>query len=376
MYLQNELGHSFPCLKLSDSSLDLSGSAGLPYKFIDGIECKKDVLDAGLVDEDSVLSHASKVGYHVEPFYQWDCFPKIEILESEKANRKTRIICGASIEHCLLGSYVSDSLNLALNSKPLLCKSAIGLSLNRGGWNQLANYVGKNVHECDAKQWDSSMHSLWLHGVYRVREALMRLNDEQRQILWFWFSELNFSYLVHSYGSCKYVIGGNKSGSPNTCHDNTIGHIMLVAYCFSCMGKSYGQFVRFRVALFGDDYLSEPIDSEFYKFYQSFGVRISEPITKPLSSASFLSFRFLETPYGYMPFHKNSKMLFSAYNHDSKKWMLYRDQKLFLLAVLNYWHPDGPLYFKILDEYKIPYSIPLIVYYWTGFLVGGGFKCS
>jgi len=379
MYLKKHLGNFFDCTPLSLSSMDLSGGAGIPYKFIPGVFTKKDVLLRFPNMEVDCFNHASQIGWHYEPYYTWDCFPKIEILTAEKAARKTRLICGAPIELCLMGSYISDSLNAAINANPLSVKSAVGLTMNRGGWDTLASYLGginANVSENDAKQWDSSMSAAWLLMVYRVRRAMMRLNPVQEKIFWFFFCELVNSWMVTSSGDTVFVNGGNKSGSPNTCHDNTLGHILLIAYCFSRSCKRYSDFEKFRCALFGDDFLSEEVEEIFWWFYREFGVMVDIPVPRPLSSASFLSFRFDDTAYGVMPYHVNSKMLFSSFNHQMKSWKSVREQKLFVLYILNFWHCDSLVYKEMLQKLDVEFDFLSIIAFWSGILEDGGFKIS
>nr|QZZ63412.1 hypothetical protein [Leuven wasp-associated virus 7] len=376
LLFQKYIGHNFPPTKLCDSSIDLSGGSGLPYKLTPDLCTKRDVIERGLINEEEILNHAAEVGRHFEPYYQWDCFPKIEILSAEKAKRKTRLICGASIEHCVLASYVSDSLNTAIHSKPLVCKSAVGLSMNRGGWDMLADCLGDGpLSESDAKQWDSSMHAYWLVCVYRIRRALMKFDDRDNEIFNFWLSELINSYFVTSHGDIHMVIGGNKSGSYNTCDDNTIGHIFLIAYSFSQCGLFYSDFESHFCAVFGDDLISQLLPRDFFYWYRSFGVVVPENKIVDIYSASFLSFRFLHTPYGIMPYHVNSKMLYSAYNHDTKIWRSIRKQKLFILYILNFWHSDAPIYKELLDIENIEYDINNIIRYWSGLVKdGGGFN--
>lgn len=375
LYLKRNLGNFFHTTFLKDSDLSLKGGPGLPYKFHPKIKTKADIITTYPNIEKQSLELGAAVGWHMEPYFQWDCFPKVEILTKEKANRKTRLICGAPMELCLMGSFVSDSLNRAINENPLLVKSAVGLSMNRGGWDYLSEYLGgisAIVDESDAKQWDSSMSPKWLYLVYRVRRSLMNMDEDENDIFWFFFCELVKSFFVMSNGETYIVNGGNKSGSPNTCHDNTIGHLILVAYCFHRGGKRYSDFANFHCALFGDDFISERVFAGFWNYYQEFGVILGTLKQGPLECASFLSFRFLQTPYGVMPYHCNSKMLFSAFNHDFKKWRSVREQKLFVLYILNYWHCDSVIYRKILDILGIEIDHQSILQFWSGLLQGGG----
>lgn len=319
---------------------------------------------------------AQKVGHHYNPYYIWDCFPKVEILETEKANKKTRLICGAPPELVFLQDSCCGDLNELIGKIPLVSKTAIGHNCFLGGWDMLASLFTSTVDYSDAKQWDSSMSAAWLYRVYRIRDRLTIMSFQERNVLWFCFSELVNSILNLSTGDSYFVQGGNKSGSGNTCHDNSIGHIFLIAYCFIVLGYNFNDFSNFNFVVMGDDLLSEQFPIGFWDVYRSFGVNVIERNCKSIIEAEFLSHKFIYTPYGYMPYHKNNKMLFSSFSHDNKNWKNYRYQKIFILYVLNFWHSTAPIYRQLLDKYKLPYSDLEIIRHWSGLLVDGGFKSS
>lgn len=344
----------------------MSGSCGYPYKFDPYCKTKRDWLDRYSFRFFQDLDLASTVGQHYKPYYVWDCFPKIEILESEKAIKKTRLICGAPPELVFLQDACSGDLNDLIGQYPLQSKTAIGHNFFLGGWDHLSSLFTSSVDHSDAKQWDSSMSVAWLYYVYRIRERLTNLTFKQRKVLWFCFSELAHSILNLSDGSSWFVNGGNKSGSASTCHDNTIGHIFLIAYCFVKLGFSFKFFLNFYFVVMGDDLISESMPSGFWDLYRSFGVNVVEKSSRDIFGAEFLSHMFVKTAYGVMPCHKNNKMLFSSFSHDSKAWRSFRYQKLFLLYVMNFWHSTRDIYRHILDKYDIYYDDLEIIRFWSG----------
>lgn len=265
-------------------------------------------------------------------------------------------------------------LNELIGQFPLKSKTAIGHNCFLGGWDALASLFPSAVDCSDAKQWDSSMSPNWLYRVYRIRERLTILNRRQRNVLWFCFSEISNSILNLSTGESFFVRGGNKSGSGSTCHDNSIGHLLLIAYCFVVLGFRYESFEDFKFVVMGDDLIAESFPSGFWSLYRSFGVNVIENSFPDLftvsngMTADFLSHKFINTVYGIMPYHKNFKMLYSAFSHDSKRWKEFRYQKLFILMVLNYWHPTAHIFKHILDKYCISYSNREIIGHWTGIL--------
>lgn len=305
---------------ISQATVDLSGSAGYPYKYINGINNKKDFLSNFSYKYEQDLELASSIGFHQEPYYVWDCFPKLEILDIDKRNKKTRLICGAPSELVFLQDNCMGDLNDLMSESPLINKTAIGFNCFLGGWDQLASGLSGEVDFSDAKQWDSSMSPAWLYRVYRIRERLMILNESQRNVLWFVFSELVNSISHLSHGTVAFVKGGNKSGSASTCHDNTIGHLFLIAYCFIVLGYSYKFFNDFFFVVMGDDLIANKFPSGFWEIYVTFGVNVIERSCSDVFQSEFLSHKFVDTPFGVMPYHKNSKMLFSSFNHDSKNW--------------------------------------------------------
>lgn len=354
---------------LEEHGVDLTGSCGYPYKFDPRVSNKKEWLDFYSYRYYEDLELAKKIGFHEKPYYVWDCFPKVEILEAEKAKKKTRLICGAPAELVFLQDSACGDLNELIGKFPLKSKTAIGHNYFLSGWDELGKMFDSSVDCSDAKQWDSSMSPAWLHRVYRIRERLTILDRRQRNVLWFCYSELVNSILNLSSGQQFFVQGGNKSGSGSTCHDNSIGHIYLIAYCFVVLGFDYSVFRDFKFVVMGDDLVSDAFPPGFWPIYRSFGVNVVENFANDIYHAEFLSHRFSKTPWGIMPYHKNNKMLFSSFSHDNKKWKEYRYQKLFILYVLNFWHPSSYIFKHILDRYSIEFCDLEILYFWTGLLV-------
>nr|WKV34143.1 MAG: RNA-dependent RNA polymerase [Riboviria sp.] len=368
-FLLSKLPRKSKFRSIDEHGVDLTGSPGYPYKYIQGIQNKKDWLLKYRYVYDQNLELAKKVGYHFIPYYVWDSFPKFEILDIEKRNKKTRLICGAAPELVFLQDNCMGDLNEMFSQVPLSSKTAIGFNPTLGGWNYLSTLFGDcEIDFSDAKQWDSSMSPSWLLRVYRIRERLGNFSPEEKNVLWFCFSELCNSIVQLSCGDVYFVRGGNKSGSASTCHDNTIGHMLLIAYCFVLLGYNYESFNKHVFCIMGDDLLSQKFPPNFWLCYVTFGVNLVYRGCKTIFDSEFLSYKFLDTVYGVMPYHKNSKMLFSSFSHDTKNWPSIRYQKIFLLYVLNFWHKDKPVYQYLLDLYEIPYDDIQIIKFWSGIL--------
>lgn len=315
--------------KFEECTVDLSKSAGYPLKQSYG--SKRQFFEANDWRE-------IKNNYHSKVY--WDVFPKHEILPREKAREKSRIICGAPADLYALATELYYAQNEQMSASTLKFGSGIGLNPFSGGWDEIASYVGNFVDEADCKQWDSRMNSAWLNAIYRIRWNLLT-PESQTEENWkahcYFLDNLVDSVFHDSFGRIYFVEGGNKSGSPNTCHDNTIGHLMLIAYCFIRMGKSFNDFISFKKVVFGDDYLAEHIEPSFWDYYREFGVNLPSVKTCHISEASFLSNKFLSTPYGYMPLPNGYKGLVSAYTSDEKNIAYKREERLPTLWLIYFW---------------------------------------
>lgn len=318
----------------------------------------------------------------------WDCFPKIEILSKEKAKLKTRLISGTSCEMAFLGAQLFSQQNLAINKRPFKTRSAVGISSHGGGWHEIAEFIGEQAESSDVSGYDQSLSPALLHGVYRVREMLMRFKDtsesgysmsadEHRELFWKYFGQLVRSRMHTSSGRVFNVCGGNKSGQYNTCHDNTIAHILAIFYALLRCGFNYRQCVSFVFLVFGDDLIARVFPKNFWLHYQELGFKIKQIVTGPIDKQEFLSHKFLKTYLGYMPVHKNEKALFSACTSESKHWKKFRNQKLYSLWLGNFWKFEiRDILEECLNFLNVPFSHQEALYYWSFMLGGGGFKNS
>lgn len=354
-------------VSVEDMDLDLTGSTGFPYRYT-GCVSKKDWYKR-------YSSHYErwKLELGKQPGYceVWDCFPKIEILSKERALIKSRLISGTSCEMAFLGGQLFSEQNTAINKRPIHTRSSVGKSPHGGGWNDIAKFIGPFAESSDVSGFDQSISPGLLLSVYRVREYLMKFpksseGDLQRSLFWRYFNEVVRSTMHTSHGKVYNVFGGNKSGQFNTCHDNTIAHIIVVFYALIRCGYKYADCISHRFLVFGDDLISAPFPDGFWDYYKECGFRIKQIKVGPIETQEYLSHLFTMTPWGYMPVHKNDKALYSAYTSESKKWKQHRVQKLYSLWLGNFWKPSvRSVLERCLDYHDIPFSDLEAIQYWT-----------
>lgn len=305
----------------------------------------------------------------------WDCFPKVEILKTEKAARKTRLISGAPAGLFFLGAELYETTNSAFCRSTIVSKSAVGLNLSGGGMEDLYRWLPDYVDVNDATGYDQSLSPCLLYWVYRVREDMMKLNDNTRALHWAYFRQICRRFCFTSNGNVWYVNGGNGSGQYNTSIDNTIAHMIIIAYAMVQCGYTYGDFVRFRSVLYGDDYIAPVMPKLFWYHYQMMGIRVKFRSPCHKDDSEFLSHKFVKTGYGIVGKLKHNKSLYSCYTSEKKNWREFRREKLYSLWLLHFFHEDREVYEELLKLFSIPYSIMDAIRHWT-YRMAGGFKVS
>lgn len=359
--LRNTVGYDNTMVSLQDAEFHQDGGVGLPYKFNPGMIYKRDYIDKyGFKLMDVVKEHPH--GYSLP----WDCFPKVEILPIEKARDKSRIICGAPVEHFLIGARLYTMFNKRMVKTPLFAQSTVGMVVPYNGWSLLYNRLPYMCENSDASRFDKSISPKLLKLVYLVRQQLSSYSDYELLLHWWYFNQLVDRRSILSHGDVYHVTGGNGSGQYNTTIDNTIAHMLAIAYAAYMCGYSYSQYSQLSVYVYGDDYIGEAMNPMFWYYFSQFGFIINK--TKPQSKllCDFLSNKFIHTPYGVTGIPVHDKALYSLYTSESKHWESHRDQKVFSLWLSNFFHPDRDIYEKSLDSIKVPYCYRFAVDYWFG----------
>lgn len=353
---------------LEELGVDLSTSAGYPMK--------RKYANKGeyyaAVDWRTIYERVDREDW----LDVWDVFPKHEILKFEKAVEKVRIICGSPADLFAMGAELYREGDESMSANTFKGGSAIGLNPFSGGWNSLAMGLGSRVDEADCKQWDSRMHSYWWGLVYRVHWNLMP-SEMRTDTIWrrhlYYLRSLQEGLMHSPSGDIHYRFGGHPSGSARTCHDNTMGHMILTAYCFIRGGADYVQWVNWFKALMGDDFISSTLTNEvpeFWEFYREFGVNLPEVKRDiPLTQSSFLSNGFLHTRWGWMPRPVPERGLFSFYSGDTKEIYTMGEQRCIGLWLVYFWTPARQIMRAAAEErgYFIPPDWAGIAC-WTGLI--------
>lgn len=380
--LSSVIGFHHNIVSLEDAEFHKDGGVGLPYKFNPGMTYKSDYIDKYISDLFDVVDRYP-YGYSLP----WDCFPKVEILPFRKAEEKSRIICGAPVEHFLIGAMLYTSFNKKLIESPLVAQSMVGFVAPYGGWRMLYKRLGESCENSDASRFDKSISPKLLKMVYMVRESLSCFGDYSRRLHWWYFEHLVCRRSILSCGSVYHVTGGNGSGQYNTTVDNTIAHMLAIAYASYMCGLKFGEYSKLPVFVYGDDYIGDAMPQKFWKYFSEFGFVLNKTKPQDVMKCDFLSNRFVLTPYGITAIPVHDKSLFSLYTSERKNWHSYRPQKLFSLWLVNFFHPDREIYDEALDVAQVPYCYRLAVDYWFGrlevlktsnhcYCVQDGYKCT
>lgn len=304
----------------------------------------------------------------------WDCFPKVEVLPYEKALEKSRIICGAPVEHFLIGAMLYTEFNEAMIARPLTAHSAMGFVAPFGGWRELFGRLPDLCENSDATRFDKSVSPKLLKLVYQLRYMLSDYDDYATRLHWWYFRHLVERMSITSHGEVYLVRGGNGSGQYNTTVDNTLAHLLALAYASYRMGYGYRKFAKLRMFVYGDDYIGEALPERFWEYFCEFGFLINKSYPQSKFDCDFLSNRFVDTPYGVTAIPIHDKALFSSYTSEKRDWRTYRAQKLFSLWLSNYFHSDRFIYERMLHAIGVKFSSTMAINYWFGRL--DGFKSS
>lgn len=361
------VGHDNVMVPLSEAEFNTDGGVGLPYKLNPGQVYKEDYLQRyGDKLMDSVAQHPA--GYSLP----WDCFPKVEILPYEKSFDKARIICGAPVEHFLIGARLYTQFNKKLVERYLDTPSVVGLVVSHGGWYELYKRLPYMCENSDASRFDKSISPKLLKLVYMLRERLSSYSTYESKVHWWYFEHLCRRRSILSCGHVYLVHGGNGSGQYNTTIDNTLAHIIALAYASFCSGMTFKQFKQLKVFVYGDDYIGEALPGLFWEKFYEMGFVLNKTHPQNKLSCDFLSSRFIQTPYGITAIPIHDKGLYSLYTADSKRWREYRDQKAYSLWLNHFFHNDRVVYEDALTLIGVPFSSYEAINYWFGRL--GGFK--
>lgn len=349
-------------LPLRSAKYRTDGGVGLPYKWSSSFVYKQDYLDRRtdkLFDFPKNFSGGDTM---------WDCFPKVEVLPYKKAVEKVRIINGSPSETFFIGACLYSSFNEELNKHPLKAKSALGFVAPYRGWGRLAYNLPDICENSDATKFDCSISPKLLRMVYEVRENLSSFTPFQRSLHWWYFNEIVFRRSYLSTGSVYNVYGGNGSGQYNTSSDNTIAHLLAIAYACVRLGYSYSKFESLKIYVYGDDYIGEVMPVEFWKAFSELGFLFNKSPPQDKFSCDFLSHRFVNTPWGVTGIPVHDKALYSSYTSEKKYWKEVRLNKLYSLWLLNFFHPDGHIYEKMLSEIGFSVKRQEAINYWFGWM--------
>lgn len=361
------VSHTNVSVPLDEAEFNRDGGVGFPYKLDPRMVYKDDYVNK-YADRYMDAPKEYPEGFSLP----WDCFPKVEILPYEKALKKARIICASPVEHFLVGARLYTMFNKRLVAGPLASPSVVGLVPPYGGWRMLYDKLPGICENSDASRFDKSISPKLLKMVYLVRESLSTFNEYETKLHWWYFEHLVRRRSILSCGKVYLVHGGNGSGQYNTTHDNTIAHILALAYAAYMIGMSYEQFRRFPFFVYGDDYIGGALPGEFWERFLEFGFLINKTPPQSKLSCDFLSNRFVNVTQGITAVPMHDKALYSIYTSESKRWRDFREQKAYSLWLSNFFHPDRAIYEEILTYLGVPFSYKEAVDYWFGRL--GGFK--
>lgn len=365
--LSREMGTCHSVSSLAEAKVNLDGGVGLPYKY-HGYTYKEDWLACN-GDFECHLDY-SRSDYSG----MWDCFPKVEILKEAKANDKTRIICGAPVEHYLVGAMLYTSFNESLNKCSFKTKSALSLKMCYRGVSELWSYLPEFCENSDATRFDKTVSPKLLKYVYMIRRRLMKLNDKEHRMHEWYFNNLIFRRSYLASGDVYNIFGGNGSGQYNTTSDNTIAHIFALAYAHVRCGHSFREFCNARQLVYGDDYIGEPMKPEFWNFFCELGFNIKKTPIQNKYLCDFLSTNFASTAYGVCGIPKTLKGIYSAYTSEKKHWRSVRIEKLYSLWLLYFFHRCGYVFSLALSNLGVEVNNLDAIQYHFGFCGGGGFK--
>lgn len=365
--LHTVTGHDNISVPLDEADFNRDGGVGFPYKLDPRMTYKEDYL--------SKYAHRymKAVVDHPTGFsLPWDCFPKVEILPYQKALEKTREICASPVEHFLIGARLYTMFNKKLVAKPLATPSVVGLVPPYGGWRMLYDRLPGLCENSDASRFDKSISPKLLKLVYLLREMLSSYNDHERKLHWWYFEHLVKRRSLLSCGKVYLVHGGNGSGQYNTTFDNTLAHIIALAYASYMSGMSYMQFRRNPCFVYGDDYIGGAQTPLFWEKFLEFGFIINKTPPQSKMLCDFLSTRFTNVVQGITAVPMHDKALYSLFTSESKKWRCFRRQKAYSLWLMNFFHYDRPIFEEALTYLGVSFSYREAVDFWFGRI--GGFK--
>lgn len=279
----------------------------------------------------------------------------MDILKAEKAKTRCRLITGAPVDLAVLGSRLYEDQNDKFTSIHTHFHSQLGMSKFHRGWHRLAEkFRGRRkIVEADAKQWDSGMRGRLLAAIYRMRWNALRPEDRTWANLArheLYKRELINSIVLLQDGSLWAVNGGNKSGSVNTAHDNTLGHIIICMYSWLMCGGSIRAFWEHVFSLYGDDFLSADLPDDFFIYYRQTGIKLPPENVKVhdrLEDASFLSQSFRQCDGAWVAVPDHTKTLWSAITTDLRRCtpeLTY--QRLYMLWLDSFYTPLEPSLFS------------------------------
>lgn len=331
---------------LDQLELEMSGSPGRPYKYCYASRAEFLEDNRPLVEQWLSGNDASDV---------WDCFGKLEILPKEKANLKCRLICGAGMRCAVVGACLHEHFNKKMSASWMRIHSKVGFSKFHRGWDALFQSMDcAEFDEADCKQWDSGMHARLLHAVYDIRARLGVYTAQQWRLFDSFLDNLVNSTLVLSDGSEFLTNSGNKSGSPCTANDNTLGNLVCLAYAWLSAGGDPRLFHSAPIAIYGDDLITGSFGSLFWDRYRDCGVKL--PLDRlrlsiPYHEVSFLSQRTKIVGNTYVPVPRGLKYVYAAVLSDSKISLDLQYDRLWSLWVEGYWCEWEPVLREFVDCY-------------------------
>jgi len=324
---------------LDDLQLELTGSPGRPYKSFAHTRLQY------------LTSHRSEVESWmagVDASDVWDCFGKLEVLPKEKARAKCRLICGSGMRTAFCGAALHEKFNRSMSDAWRSIHSKIGFSKFHRGWDELYQLISDagTFDEADCKQWDSGMHGVLLYAVYDLRARLGVYSSQQWKLFDSFLNNLVFSTLVLSSGKSYTCNSGNKSGSPCTAHDNTLGNLICLAYAWLAVGRNPSDFHLAPILVYGDDLLTGSFGAGFWDEYRKCGVKLPSDrvkISLPISECSFLSQRFVDYHGTYVPEPNGWKYVYAACLSDCKIEPQLQYERVWSLWIDGFFSPVEPV---------------------------------
>lgn len=149
---------------------------------------------------------------------------------------KVRVFYPVPIENFLIGRGLFGPFWEAMSSEPIKFRNSIGINELSMDWKNLYEQlkVKGNVIDLDFKEWDKHLPAELLIGAYMIAIlAIEKASDDgfkNHRIVHMW--EMVRSIIID--GDTAFITDhGNKSGSPDTTHINSLAGLLALFYIYS-----------------------------------------------------------------------------------------------------------------------------------------------